>query len=611
MAQALQNNIRNVAIIAHVDHGKTTLIDAMLVQSKVFRENEEIGTLIMDMNPLERERGITILSKNTSINYGDTKINIIDTPGHADFSGEVERILNMVDGCLLLVDAVDGPMPQTRFVLKAALENGVKPVVIVNKIDREERRPDEVVELIQDLFLDLAVTDDQLDFPVVFASARDGYACGDWKNPGTDLSVLFETIVQEVPPPTFDDSGGFQMLVAALDYDNYVGQICIGRITRGSIEVKQDLALMQQGETRTGTRAEKLLVFEGLARKETNIAYPGDIIALAGIDDVHIGDTVCSPDRLEALPAIKFEEPTVKMTFGVNTSPFMGRDGTNCTSRTLHQRLMRELKTNVSLRVEATDSAEAFLVSGRGELHLAILVENLRREGLEFQVSKPQPVYRTTNGTEEEPYELLELSTSSEFTGPITEYLNTHLGRCTNMEYPDSNSVVLTYEVPTRGLIGFGSFFVRTTHGEGVYNSRFIEYREKLGTIKGSSQGLLVAAETGTAVTNGLLNAQGRGQTFISPGTDVYQGMVIGMHNRSEEIAINVCKEKKLTNMRSSTADVAERLNVELVMSLEESLDFMSSDDLLEVTPLNYRLRKQELDPLLRSRNRRKETTTE
>ena len=348
-------------------------------------------------------------------------------------------------------------------------------------------------------------------------------------------------------------------------------------------------------------------MFEGLSRTETDQAQPGDIIALAGLDNVHIGDTVCSPDKLEALPSIKFEEPTVKMTFGVNTSPFMGKEGTNCTSRTLHERLDRELKTNVSLRVETTESAESFLVSGRGELHLAILVENLRREGLEFQVSKPQPVYRTQDGIEEEPYELLEISTSSEFMGPVTEYLNTHLGRCTNMEYPDNHSVLLTYEIPTRGLIGFGSFFVRTTHGEGVYNSRFVEYREKLGTIKQAPQGLLVAAETGTAVTNGLLNAQGRGQTFISPGTDVYQGMVIGMHNRTEEIAINVCKEKKLTNMRSSTADVAEKLNVEFTMSLEESLDFMSSDDLLEVTPVNYRLRKQILDPLQRSRTRRKE----
>ena len=609
MAQALQQNIRNVAIIAHVDHGKTTLIDAMLVQSKVFRENEEVGTLLMDMNPLERERGITILSKNTSINYGDTKINIIDTPGHADFSGEVERILNMVDGCLLLVDAVDGPMPQTRFVLKAALENGVKPIVIVNKIDREERRPDEVVDLMQDLFLDLAIEDDQLDFPIVYASAREGYACMDWKEPDSDLEVLFKTIVEEVPAPSFDDTGGFQMLVAALDYDNYVGQICIGRITRGSIGVKQDISLLQGEDIVTGNRVEKLLVFEGLARKETPLAQPGDIIALAGLDNVQIGDTICSPERIEALPSIKFEEPTVKMTFGVNTSPFMGKEGTNCTSRTLHERLRRELKTNVSLRVETTETAEAFLVSGRGELHLAILVENLRREGLEFQVSKPQPVFRSEEGVEEEPYELLEISTSSEFMGPITEYLNTHLGRCTNMEYPDGRSVVLAYEIPTRGLIGFGSFFVRTTHGEGVYNSRFVEYREKLGTIKQAPQGLLVAAETGTAVTNGLLNAQGRGQTFISPGTEVYQGMVIGMHNRTEEIAINVCKEKKLTNMRSSTADVAEKLNVELSMSLEESLDFMSSDDLLEVTPLNYRLRKQDLDPLQRSRNRRKENS--
>ena len=607
MAQAQQHNIRNVAIIAHVDHGKTTLIDAMLMQSKVFRDNEDVGTLIMDMNPLERERGITILAKNTSITYEGTKINIIDTPGHADFSGEVERILNMVDGCLLLVDAVDGPMPQTRFVLKAALENGVKPIVIVNKIDREERRPEQVVELIQDLFLDLAIEDHQLDFPIVYASARAGYAGKDWQAPDSDLGELFRTIVEEVPPPTFDDTGGFQMLVAALDYDNYVGQISIGRITRGSVEVKQEISLLQDGEVRNGNRVEKLLVFEGLSSTETDQAQPGDIIALAGLDNVHIGDTVCSPDKLEALPSIKFEEPTVKMTFGVHTSPFMGKEGPTCTCRTLHERLDRELKTNVSLRVETTESAESFLVSGRGELHLAILVENLRREGLEFQVSKPQPVYRTQDGIEEEPYELLEISTSSEFRGPVTEYLNTHLGRCTNMEYPDNHSVLLTYEIPTRGLIGFGSLFVRTTHGEGVYNSRFVEYREKLGTIKQAPQGLLVAAETGTAVTNGLLNAHGRGQTFISPGTDVYQGMVIGMHNRTEEIAINVCKEKKLTNMRSSTADVAEKLNVEFTMSLEESLDFMSSDDLLEVTPVNYRLRKQILDPLQRSRTRRKE----
>lgn len=606
MAFKLQNKIRNVAIIAHVDHGKTTLIDAMLKQSKVFRDNESVGELIMDMNPLERERGITILSKNTSIVYGDTKINIIDTPGHADFSGEVERILNMVDGCLLLVDAVDGPMPQTRFVLKAALENNVTPVVIVNKIDRAEKRPNDVVDLIQDLFLDLAVDDNQLDFPVVYASARDGYATLDPRIPADDLDILFKTIIETVPPPSYDDAGGFQLLAAALDYDNYVGQIVIGRISRGMVAVKDEVALLHDSVHCSTHKVEKLLVFEGLTRTETNSAIPGDIVGIAGLNEVTIGDTICSTEHIEALPPINFEEPTVKMSFGINTSPFMGKEGKNCTSRTLYERLVKELRTNVSLRVEHTESADSFLVSGRGELHLAILVETLRREEYEFQVSKPQPVLKTFEGAVHEPFELLEINTTPEFTGPLTEYLNKHLGRCTKMDYPTSSSVSLEYEIPTRGLIGFGSFFLKTTHGEGIYNSRFTEYRTLAGQIKEAPQGLLVAAESGIAVTNGLLQAQGRGQTFISPGTNVYQGMVVGKHNRTEEIAINVCKEKKLTNMRQSSSDVAEKLNVEVKMSLEETLDFMSDDDLLEVTPVNYRLRKQELDPLKRSRNRRR-----
>jgi GTP-binding protein len=596
------DNIRNVAIIAHVDHGKTTLVDALLNQGQVFRTNQQVGELIMDTDPLERERGITILAKNTAVTYEGVKINIIDTPGHADFSGEVERIMNMADGCLLLVDAVDGPMPQTRYVLRQALQQNVAPVVVINKIDRPEARVPEVIEMVQDLFLELAVTSEQLDFPVLLASAKLGYAVADLESPRQDMRPLFDTILQAVPAPSGDPDAPFQMLVAALDYDNHLGQIAIGRVSRGSARTKDQVVLAGKGgQTHS---LDRVFVFLGLERLEVKEAPTGDIVAISGVENVSIGDTVAAADQPEALPTINIDEPTVKMTFGVNTSPFMGREGAHCTSRVLHARLLRELRTNVSLRVETTSSPDRFLVSGRGELQLAILVETLRREEFEFQVSKPEPVTKYIDGRLNEPYEHLLINTVEEYVGQLTEDLSGRLAELTDMVYDGAGNVRLEYSIPTRGLIGFGSFFLRTTRGNGTRDSVFTEYRPMEGEVKESGAGVLVASENGIAVTNGLLNAQGRGETFIEPGTPVYVGMIVGMHRRDEDIAINVCKEKKLTNMRSSTADIAKRLSPKVKMSLDEALDFISTDELLEATPQNFRLRKKELSATIRLREK-------
>ena len=597
--------IRNIAIIAHVDHGKTTLVDALLRQGQVFRAHQQIGELIMDTNPLERERGITILAKNTAVNYQGVKINIIDTPGHADFSGEVERIMNMADGCLLLVDAVDGPMPQTRYLLKQALNQGVAPLVVINKIDRPEARIPQVVELVQDLFLELATEPEQLDFPILYASARHGYAVAGLGDQRQDMQPLFRAMLDLIPPPAGDPDLPLQMLIAALDYDQYLGQIGIGRVFRGKLRAREPVVLMGRNERTSSHTVDKVFVFHGLERLEVLEARTGEIVAITGIDRVAIGDTVAAPEQSEALPPIDIEEPTVKMTFGVNTSPFMGREGSLCTSRNLHERLVKELRTNVSLRVEPTATPDEFLVSGRGELHLAILVETMRREGYEFQVSKPEPVTRIINGNVHEPYELLTLDTREEFIGPLTENLSGRLAQLVAMRNDGDGNVRLEYRIPTRGLIGFRSLFLRTTRGNGVDNSVFVGHEPMKGEVKSDPGGVLVATEKGEAVTYGLLNAQGRGSTFVEPGTAVYEGMIVGMHPRDGEIGINVCREKKLTNMRSSTADIAKRLSPTVKLSLEESLDFISSDELVEVTPRSLRMRKKELSSTTRQKRRR------
>ena len=600
-------NIRNLAIIAHVDHGKTTLVDALLKQGKVFRSHQQVGALIMDTNPLERERGITIFAKNASVSYGDVRINIIDTPGHADFSGEVERVMNMADGCLLLVDAVDGPMPQTTYVLRQALQQNVTPMVVINKIDRPEARAAEVVTMIQDLFLELATEVEQLDFPVLYASARDGYATADPGIPGTDMQPLFDAIVKLVPPPSGDMAAPLQMLVAALDYDNYLGQVSVGRISNGTLRMRDDVALLGCDGEISMHNIERIFVFRGMERVEVPEAYAGDIVAVSGLDGVSIGDTITSTENPEALPTIDINEPTVRMTFGVSSSPFMGKEGVHCTSRNLHERLMRELRTNISLRVDTTSSPDVFVVAGRGELHLSILVETMRREQFEFQVSRPSPVTKMIDGKEYEPYEILNITTHEKYVGVLAEYLSTHMAQLRDMRYDDNGYVDLEYKIPTRGLIGFNAFFLQTTRGDGVKSSFFTSYEPMEGEIKSQGGGVLVASEAGTAVTYGLLNAQGRGDTFIDPGTMVYEGMIVGSHRRDGDIEINVCKQKKLTNVRSSTADIAKRLNATMRMSLEEALAFISDDELLEVTPLNFRLRKAELSAHDRKRHRRDE----
>ena len=599
------NEIRNLAIIAHVDHGKTTLVDALLKQGRVFRDHQQVGELIMDTNPLERERGITILAKNASVSYRGVKINIIDTPGHADFSGEVERVMNMADGCLLLVDAVDGPMPQTTYVLRQALQQNVVPMVVINKIDRPEARVAEVVDMVQDLFLELATDAEQLDFPVLYTSAKQGYATDEPASPGTDMQPLFDGILDSVPPPTGNPDAPLQMLVAALDYDNYLGQVAIGRITNGTLRLRDDVALLNRAGEPSTHSLERIFVFHGMERVEAEEARAGDIVAVTGPEGVSIGDTLAGVENPEALPTIDVQEPTVRMTFGVSTSPFVGRDGGRCTSRNLYDRLLRELRTNVSLRVETTESPDVFVVAGRGELHLSILVETMRREQYEFQVSRPVPVTRKVDGKTYEPYEILNISTREEYVGALTEYLAGRLAQLRDMQYTENGYVNMEYQIPTRGLIGFNAFFLRTTRGDGVQSSSFESYEPMQGEIKTQRGGALVASEGGPAVTYGLLNAQRRGETFIDPGAQVYAGMVVGCRRQEGDIEINVCKEKKLTNMRSSTADIAQRLNATVRMSLEEALEFISDDELVEVTPQSFRLRKMELSAEGRKRLRR------
>ena len=601
-------HLRNVAIVAHVDHGKTTLVDGLLKQSNVFRDPTTAGSLILDSNDLERERGITILAKNTAVTYAGIKINIIDTPGHADFGGEVERVLNMADGCLLLVDAVEGPMPQTRTVLARALERGLRPIVVVNKIDRPASRIDEAMERLQDLFLELATDADQLEFPVLFAIAREGRA-GTEADPARlapDLRPLFETILREVPPPDVDPEGPAQMLVASLDYDPHRGRIAIGRVQRGTIRAGDTLVQLGIDGEETRQKVSVLTVFDGLKRVEVPAAGAGEIVALAGFAHVSIGATLASPEAPEALPIIAIEEPTLRLTFGVNTSPFSGREGQYSTSRQLKERLDRELETNLSLRVAPTSQPDVFAVSGRGELHLSVLIETMRREGYEFQVSRPEVITREIDGTLHEPIEELIIDTTEEFVGTVSDLVGGRRARLTDMVHDGRGGVRMEYAIPTRGLIGLRNAFLTATRGNGVLASRLIGYEPWQGPIQSSRSGPLVASEGGVALGHGLANAQERGITFIEPQTPVYEGMIVGQHPRQGDLAVNVCRAKKLTNMRASTKDIAIGLTPPVVLSLEQALDFLADDELLEVTPVGWRLRKRYLSADERAKERKR-----
>jgi len=599
-------NLRNVAIIAHVDHGKTTLVDGLLKQSNVFRDASSAGTLIMDSNVLEREKGITILAKNTAITYKDTTINIIDTPGHADFGGEVERVLGMADGCLLIVDAVEGPMPQTRVVLQRALELGLRPIVVINKIDRPSARPAEVIELTQDLFLDLATDSEQLNFPIIYAIGRDGRAGLDPSHLDQDLTVLFEAILNYVPAPDVDPDGPLQMLVSALDYDDYKGRFAIGRVRRGRLLAGTPVALISRERGVTSARIEYLFLSQGLRRVQVQQAEAGDIVAIAGIADAGIGDTIADLQTPEALPATEIEAPTVRVTIGVNSSPLAGREGKFCTSRQLRARLFRELETNVSLRVDLTDSADVFLVSGRGELHLAILIETMRREGYEFEVSRPEVITKEIQGRRQEPVEEVMVDLPEEHVGAVTEQLSKRLARMTDMRHDGKGRVRMAFRMPTRGLIGFRNQYLTLTRGEGQIASRLLGYEPWLGDLNASRNGPLVASAPGVAMSHGLQNAQIRGITFIDAGVEVYEGMIIGMQPRGGDLPINVCKEKQKTNIRSSTSEMTVRMTPPTKLSLEQSLDFLETDELLEVTPLHLRLRKRLLTDHDRSRERKR-----
>lgn len=611
MAVTTRENLRNVAIIAHVDHGKTTLVDQLLKQSGIFRTNEAVAERVMDSGDLERERGITILSKNTAVMYGDTKINIVDTPGHADFGGEVERILMMVDGVLLLVDAFEGCMPQTRFVLKKALSLGKKAVVVLNKIDRPGARPAEVVDEVLDLFIELGADEDQCDFPVVYASARDGYATYDPEEGGTDMTPLFETIVKEIPAPTGDPDGPTQVLFSNIDYDDYVGRIGVGRVERGSIKVGQNVTICGGGEDHWNARISKLYQFEGLKRVEYETATVGDIICVSGIADLTIGQTACDPACVEPLPFVKIDEPTVSMIFMVNNSPFAGKEGKFVTSRNIRDRLFKEVETNVAMRVEETDSTDSFKVSGRGELHLSILIEQMRRQGYEFQVSTPKVIMKKDeNGQLLEPMELLMIEVPDNYVGAVMEKLGSRKAEILNMGTRDTGTTHLEFRIPARGLMGYRSEFLTDTNGNGIMNNVFDCYEPYKGEIQSRNQGSIVAHETGEATAYGLFYAQDRGKMFIGAGTEVYEGMIVGSNPKNEDITVNVCKKKHATNTRSSSADEALRLVPHTVLSLEQCLEFIADDELVEVTPKNIRMRKVILDKELRlkAQNRNKKS---
>ncbi|NEN89978.1 MAG: translational GTPase TypA [Okeania sp. SIO3H1] len=584
--------IRNVAIIAHVDHGKTTLVDSLLKQSGIFREGEEVPDCVMDSNDLERERGITILSKNTAVRYKDTLINIVDTPGHADFGGEVERVLGMVDGCLLIVDANEGPMPQTRFVLKKALEKGLRPIVIVNKIDRPRADPHAAVDKVLDLFIELGADDDQCDFPYLFASGLAGYAKKELDVESTDMQCLFDAILDHVPPPVGDPKKPLQLQVTTLDYSEYLGRIVVGRIHNGVIRSGQQAAIVKEDGTVVKSKISKLMGFEGLARIDIEEAAAGNLVAVAGFSDANIGETITCPNEPQALPLIKVDEPTLQMTFSVNDSPFAGKEGKFVTSRQVRDRLMRELETNVALRVEETDSPEKFAVSGRGELHLGILIETMRREGYEFQVSQPQVIYREVNGQPCEPFELLVMDVPEDAVGGCIERIGQRKGEMQNMQVGTNGRTQLDFSVPARGLIGFRGEFMRLTRGEGIMNHSFLDYRPFIGEIEARRNGVIIVFEEGVATFYALKNAEDRGVFFITPGTKVYKGMIVGEHNRPQDLDLNVCKTKQLTNHRSATGDELVQLQSPVDMSLERALEYIGPDELVEITPESIRLRK-------------------
>ena len=599
-----RENIRNIAIIAHVDHGKTTLVDAMLAQSGTFRENEQVDERVMDSNDLERERGITILAKNTSLYYKGVKINIIDTPGHADFGGEVERGLEMVDGVLLLVDAFEGCMPQTRFVLSKALALDLKPVIVVNKVDRPNARPYEFVDEVLDLFIDLGATEEQLDTPVIYASGRDGWATAEYnpEQPNNDLTELFELIVNSIPCPKCEDDAPFQMLVSNIDYDDYTGRIAVGKIERGSIKVNMPLSICRHDGKVTRGKATKLFTFEGLKKVPTDEVGAGDVVAISGIADINIGETVCDVDNPEALPFVKIDDPVLSMTFSVNDSPFAGQDGKFVTSRHLRDRLFRELDSNVSLRVDETDSTESFIVSGRGELHLSVLIENMRREGYEFQVSNPVVIYKEIDGVKCEPIERLTVDVPDEYTGTVMDGVINRKGEMTNMAPTAQGYTRLEFLIPSRGLIGYRSELLTATKGTGIINSILEKYEPYKGDFNGRTRGTLIAWEDGTTITYGLYNAQERGTLFVGAGVKVYEGMIVGENARLEDVVVNVCKKKHATNTRSSGSDDALRLVPPREMSLEQCLDFIADDELLEVTPNHLRMRKKILSTSLRAK---------
>ncbi len=603
-----RENIRNIAIIAHVDHGKTTLVDELLKQSGTFRQNQEVAERVMDSGDIERERGITILAKNTAVYYNDVKINIIDTPGHADFGGEVERVLKMVNGVILVVDAFEGAMPQTKFVLKKALELNLPVIVCINKIDRPEARPTEVIDEVLELFIDLDASDEQLDCPFVFASAKSGVAILELGDTPENMKPLFETILEYIPAPEGDEEAGTQVLISTIDYNEYVGRIGVGKVDNGKIRVNQEVVMVNahEPEKQRKVKVSKLYEFEGLKKVEVTEAGVGSIVAISGISDIHIVDTLCSPENPEPIPFQKISEPTIAMNFIVNDSPLAGQEGKFVTSRHLRERLFRELNTDVSLRVEETDTTEAFKVSGRGELHLSVLIENMRREGFEFAVSKAEVLYKEDeNGKKLEPMELAYIDVPEEFSGSVIEKLSNRKGELMSMSTASSGYTRLEFSIPARGLIGYRGEFMTDTKGNGILNTIFDGYGPYKGDIAYRKQGSLIAFESGEAITYGLFNAQERGTLFIGPGEKVYSGMVVGQNGKTEDVEINVCKKKQLTNTRSSSADEALRLTPPRILSLEQALEFIETDELLEVTPKSLRIRKKILDPLMRKRANR------
>ena len=607
MAVTTIENLRNIAIIAHVDHGKTTIVDSMLKQAGVYRENETVVEQVMDSNDLERERGITILAKNTAIDYKGIRINVVDTPGHADFGGEVERVLKMVDSVLLVVDAFDGPMPQTRFVLHKALELGLKPIVCINKIDRPDARPLEVVDMVLDLFIELGADDEQLEFPVVYTSGKTCIATLDLKEyeegKELDFTPLLDTVVKYTPCPVGDPEGPMQLLVSNIDSDPYIGRIGVGRVERGTIKQGENVALVTYGEDgKRNARVVKLMRFHNLGREEVSSASIGEIVCVAGIADINIGDTLCDALNPEPLPFVKIDEPTIAMTFSVNDSPFAGQEGKFVTSRHLRDRLFKEIETNVSMRVEETDTTEAFIVKGRGELHLSVLIETMRREGYEFQVSKPKVIMKEIDGVLSEPVEELVIDVPEDFVGPVMEKIGKRKGELLNMLPPTKGYTRLEFKIPSRGLLGYRTEFLTDTKGNGIMNSVISGFEPFAGEIETRGQGVLVAFETGTAVTYGLFNAQDRGALFIGAGTPVYEGMIVGINPKPDDITVNVCKKKHVTNMRSAGADDAMRLTPPLTFSLEQCLEFVEDDELCEVTPQSIRLRKKILNNDLRAK---------